>query len=278
MHPVLAAKQTATIDIISNGRLSLNVVGGWNRPELEMFGAPLREHDQRYDHLAEWLQVLEKLWTSEGEFDHHGEFFDVARGFSIPKPVQRPRPPIMNAGLSNRGMMFACEYADLCFIGLKSENLDDARAEVEKYKRTAREQFGREVQVWAHAFVVQRETMEDAEDYLEHYAVTYQDRECVDALLNASAQEVHGMPKEVFEALRVRYAAGFGGFPLVGTAGHIAARLGDLSAAGLDGVVLTWVEYVDGVKRFNRDVLPMLEQAGLRHPYSGVERTEGRHG
>src|SRR3546814_13179930 len=76
MHPVLAAKQAATIDHISNGRLTLNVVGGWNRPELEMFGAPLREHGQRYEHLAEWLQVVKMLWQSPVEFDHQGEFFD----------------------------------------------------------------------------------------------------------------------------------------------------------------------------------------------------------
>ena len=278
IHPIMAAKQTATIDIISNGRLALNVVGGWNQPELEMFGAPLREHDQRYDHLAEWLDVIRRLWSSNEEFDHHGAFFDVIRGISIPKPVQRPGPPIMNAGLSDRGRLFACEHADLCFIGLRSESFESAREEVEKYKRTARERFGREVQVWAHTYVVQRESQKEAEDYLEYYAVTNQDRECVDALLNASAQEVHDMPRALLESLRTRYAAGFGGFSLVGTAEHIAEKLEMLSNAGLDGVVLTWVDYAEGIKRFNRDVLPMLEQAGLRRPFRGVANMAASHG
>src|SRR3546814_5858180 len=89
MHPVLAAKQAATIDHISNGRLTLDVVGGWNRPELEMFGAPLREHGQRYEHLAEWLQVVKMLWQSPDEFDHHGEFFDIIGGISLPKPDRK---------------------------------------------------------------------------------------------------------------------------------------------------------------------------------------------
>jgi FMNH2-dependent dimethyl sulfone monooxygenase len=272
IHPLVAAKQTATIDIISKGRLGINVVGGWNRPEIEMFGAPLREHDQRYDYLAEWLDVIKRLWSSNEEFDHHGEFFNVIRGISIPKPVQRPRPPIMNAGLSDRGRLFACEHADMCFIGLRSETLEGIRDEVEAYRRTARDRFGREVQVWTPTTVVQRETQKEADDYLEYYAVTHQDRESVDGLISIATPEVRNMPPEMWEALRARFAAGFGGFPLVGTAERIFETLNMLSSAGLDGVLLTWVDYVDGVNRFNREVLPLLEQAGLRRPFARFSR------
>src|SRR4029077_19590097 len=270
IHPLVAAKQTATIDIISNGRLGINVVGGWNRPEIEMFGAALREHDQRYDYLAEWLCVIKRLWRSNEEFDHHCEFFNVIRGISIPKPVQRPRPPIMNAGLSDRGRLFACEHADMCFIGLRSETLEGIRDEVEAYRRTARERFGREVQVWTPTTVVQRETQKEADDYLEYFAVTHRDQESVNGLISIAAPEVRNMPPEVWEAMRTRFAAGFGGFPLVGTTERIFEKLNMLSSAGLDGVLLTLVDYADGVERFNRDVLPLLEQAGLRQPFAGL--------
>jgi hypothetical protein len=47
----------------------------WKGYPLEMFGAPLREHDERYDHLAEWLQVIRRLWSESDEFDFHGSFF-----------------------------------------------------------------------------------------------------------------------------------------------------------------------------------------------------------
>ncbi|KRB80648.1 alkanesulfonate monooxygenase [Sphingomonas sp. Root710] len=270
IHPIVVAKQTATIDIISNGRLALNVVGGWNRPELEMFGAPLREHDQRYDYLAEWLDILKRLWRSTEEFDHHGDFFDVVQAISNPKPVQRPHPPIMNAGHSDRGRRFACEHADLCFIGIHSEAPESIRAEIEKYKNMAREQFGRDVQVWAHSYVVQRDTQREADDFVDYYAVRHQDRESIDGLIALSVPEVKDMPREKWEAVRTRYAAGFGGFPLVGTAGRIAERLTMLSDAGLDGVLLTWIDFVDGAQRFNRDVLPLLEQAGLRKPFAAA--------
>lgn len=98
IHPITCAKQTATIHIISGGRLGLNVVGGWNRHELEMFGAPMREHDDRYEQLEEWLAIIKKLWIETEEFDFAGAFYRVQRGASMPKLVQKPHPPIMKPG------------------------------------------------------------------------------------------------------------------------------------------------------------------------------------
>src|SRR4051794_41158721 len=69
VHPIMAAKQATTIDHISGGRFALNIVCGWFEPELEMFGAPIMEHDTRYAYAQEWFDVLKLLWTSEDEFD-----------------------------------------------------------------------------------------------------------------------------------------------------------------------------------------------------------------
>ncbi len=265
IHPLLAAKQTATIDHISGGRLGYNIVGGWNRHELEMFGAPLREHEGRYEYLAEWLQVIEKVWASDTPFDHDGEFFRVRGGFTLPKPLQKPRVPIMNAGGSEQGRRFACAHADMCFVIIKTEDAEQIRAEVDSYKKMAREEFGREVQVWTNTFVVQRETQKEAEDFLRYYAVEMQDRECVDAWLASQLAESKSFPPHVLETLRMRFAAGAGGFPLVGTAERITSALKLMSDCGIDGVLLTWADgYVEGIERFARGVLPLLEQDGLR--------------
>ena len=128
VHPVLAAKQMMTIDHISGGRCGLNIVGGWHRPEIEMFGVPLREHDERYELAEEWTTIVRELWTREEEFDFHGRFFDLTGLYAEPKPIQRPRPPIMNAGGSPRGQRFAAEYGDLVFVFLPELRTPPARA------------------------------------------------------------------------------------------------------------------------------------------------------
>lgn len=268
-HPIVTAKQCATIDIISNGRFGLNVVGGWNRPELEMFGVPMKEHDERYEYLAEWLDIMTRLWQSHKAFDHHGQFFDIVEGASAPGPIQTPRPPIMNAGGSARGMRFAAEHADMCFVIIQSEDPAKIRAQVDEYKLLAKQEFNRDVQVWSSAYVVQRETDEEAQRYLQHYSVDYEDTAAVDAWIKVLSVESKLMSPDAFRTARQRFAAGAGGFPLVGTPERIVSRLDMLSDSGVDGVVLTWVDFVDGLTRFIRDCLPLMEEAGLREKFNG---------
>ncbi|MFZ1992189.1 MAG: LLM class flavin-dependent oxidoreductase, partial [Alphaproteobacteria bacterium] len=69
IHPVLAAKQATTIDHISGGRFTLNVVTGWHKSEIESFGADMLEHDERYSLAAEWIEVMTRLWTEEAPVD-----------------------------------------------------------------------------------------------------------------------------------------------------------------------------------------------------------------
>lgn len=269
MHPIACAKQCTTIDIISGGRFGLNVVGGWNKHELEMFGAPLKEHDARYDQLGEWLAVIERMWSEQEEFDFSGEFYNVLRGASMPKPVQRPRPPVMNAGGSPRGMRFACEHADMAFVILRSNDPETCRKQIDEYKNTARNEFGREVQVWTYCPVVQRDTRREAEEYLRYYAVEMEDKDSVDAWSEGLGAQTKIVSPEAMKEMRIRFAAGAGGNILLGTADDIAGQLRDFNDAGLDGVLCTWVDFYDGLARFTRDVLPLLESGGLRAPFGG---------
>lgn len=69
-HPLIAARQFATIDHIADGRFGLNIVSGWNQPEYEMFGLDLPvEHDVRGRYGQEWWDVIRTGWDTEGEFD-----------------------------------------------------------------------------------------------------------------------------------------------------------------------------------------------------------------
>ena len=266
IHPIVAAKQSATIDIISGGRFGLNVVGGWNKPEFDMFGSQLAAHDKRYEHLEEWLHVLKRLWTEKDEFDHRGEFLTLKGAVSRPQPVQKPKPPIMNAGGSPRGQRFACEHADMCFVSLEDEDHAAWKRQIDSYKVMAREQFGREISVWTVAGVVQRETREEAEAYLHYYAVENEDKIAVQAFTDRVTVESQGRTALQLQRARHRLAAAAGGQLLVGTAEDIAEGFQSLSDIGIDGCLLAWNNFADGLERF-AEVMPLLESRGLREPF-----------
>jgi FMNH2-dependent dimethyl sulfone monooxygenase len=76
-HPIVAAKQSTVIDHISGGRYTLNVVNGWNYPEMDMFGVSLLEHEDRYACAEEWVTIVKRLWTEDERFDFDGRFYQI---------------------------------------------------------------------------------------------------------------------------------------------------------------------------------------------------------
>ncbi len=255
VHPIVAAKQAATIDHISNGRFALNIVCGWFQDEFGMFGAPVMEHDTLYEYAAEWVEIVRKLWTVEEEFDYEGRFFKVEKGFSQPKPIQKPYPAIMNAGSSGTGARFAAKYADMVFTNIGIVSPDEARAKVRELRRVGREDYGREFQVWGSCSIVCRPTQQEAEDWARYYILEKGDWEAVKKL------RVNPIPPAPGERLR---SPGWGGYLIVGTPERMADELTTIAALGVDGVVLSWVNYQEELRDWNREVMPLLVQAGLR--------------
>ncbi|HEY8579096.1 MAG TPA: LLM class flavin-dependent oxidoreductase [Beijerinckiaceae bacterium] len=263
IHPIVAAKQATTIDHISRGRFALNVVCGWFEPELEMFGAPVMAHDDRYAYAAEWLEVLKLLWTSEKEFDHEGRFFHIKRGFHEPKPIQAPFPPIMNAGGSGVGRHFAAKHCDMLFVHVKGEDIAAARRDVEEVRALA-QSYGRTLQVWINCYCVLDDTEAKARAFRDWYVNEMGDWEAVDNLVRSLGIQTGVLPPEMLEAAKYHFIAGWGGYPLVGDAARVAEEMAKLADVGADGLLLSWPRYGEGLRRFIAEVLPRLERAGLR--------------
>jgi len=89
-HPIRAAEDTALIDVLSGGRLELGVGRGYQSIEFNAFGIPLSEARARTD---ESIEIIKRLWTSEGPLDFEGRFFTFSGIALQPKPLQRPHPP-----------------------------------------------------------------------------------------------------------------------------------------------------------------------------------------
>jgi FMNH2-dependent dimethyl sulfone monooxygenase len=85
-NPALLAKQAASLDRISGGRLTLNVVSSWWRDEATKYGIPFDEHDDRYARTEEWLDVLQSCWKQQ-HTSHTGRFYNIDDNILSPKPL-----------------------------------------------------------------------------------------------------------------------------------------------------------------------------------------------
>ncbi|HZZ52609.1 MAG TPA: LLM class flavin-dependent oxidoreductase [Pseudonocardia sp.] len=258
LHPLLAAKQAATVDAIAGGRFGLNAVMGWFEPEFDMFGVATLEHEDRYRFGDEWMSVINRLWTEPEPFDHRGETFQLTGAVSSPRPTSRPL--VLNAGASPAGIDFSARHADVNFATIL--NVEHARGLVASIHEAALAQE-RRVRVMTYGTVVIGDTEAEAR---RRY------REILDGGdLEAARNFMRfvGLNSTSFEAhiaavLEEHFVSSGGGYPLVGTATQVADELSALSEAGIEGFLMGGVPYDGMLVRFEAEVLPELRRRGLR--------------
>jgi alkanesulfonate monooxygenase len=144
--PTLAARQFASLDQFSGGRLAVHYISGGSDDEQKRDGDWL-DHDQRYARTDEYLDVLHKVWQADKPFDHEGAHYRALNAFSEVKPLQtrngRPHVPVYFGGASEAAIPVAGKYADV--YALWGESLEQARelttrvrAEAAKHGRSVR--------------------------------------------------------------------------------------------------------------------------------------------
>jgi alkanesulfonate monooxygenase len=108
--PTVAAKMAATLDHVSGGRVSLNIVTGGSPPELAMDG-DFVEHDARYRRTAEFIAVMKRVWSGD-DVDFAGEFYRIRGATLRPRPAQTPFPRLYLGGSSEAALAVAAEHID----------------------------------------------------------------------------------------------------------------------------------------------------------------------
>jgi alkanesulfonate monooxygenase SsuD/methylene tetrahydromethanopterin reductase-like flavin-dependent oxidoreductase (luciferase family) len=269
-NPLIAAKEFVTADHIGAGRFGLNLVVGWNEGEFEMFGVSQRAHADRYVFAQEWLDAVMRAWTERDTFDVVGDYFTLKGVRAFPKPFGGTRPIIMNAGSSATGQAFALKNCDAYFTANAASrvSLDAAAAKVDEIKKQART-FGREIEVFTVGQVVCRSTQLEAEDYYRHAMIDNADWGAVDGMLALKDITPDGMPFDEYEKKR-RYFAGnaIGGYPYVGTPDRVSEELANVSRAGMRGIAVSFVNYLNEFPYFCDEVLPRLARLGVRETVS----------
>lgn len=107
-HPGILAKTGTTLDIISGGRFILGVGAGWFKNEFEAFSFPF---EKRVSQMRETVEIVKMLWT-QPVVDYQGKFYRISKAVSLPKPLQKPHPPIWIGSSGPRMLRLTAELGD----------------------------------------------------------------------------------------------------------------------------------------------------------------------
>jgi len=250
--PALLAKQAANIDHISGGRLSLNVVSSWWADEARQYGVAFERHDDRYARTAEWLEVLDGVW-SQDQFSFAGKYYRVEKTVLEPKPRSRPRPTIYAGGESEAAKELIARRADAYLMhGDPPEKIRQRIADLS----ARRERWDLPpLKFGVAGFVILRRTEGEAQAELRRItdvkqsAAGYQNYQ----QWLAGTQLEQRVSLEDYSVSNRGLRSG-----LVGTPESIAERVFEFERAGVDLLLLQFSPQAEEMERFAAQVIPLV--------------------
>jgi FMNH2-dependent dimethyl sulfone monooxygenase len=257
--PALLAKQAANIDHISGGRLSLNVVSSWWADEARQYGVHFEQHDDRYARTAEWLEVVNGVWTQE-RFSFSGKHYRVENTVLEPKPVSKPRPLLYAGGESEAAKNLIARNCDAYVMhGDPPANIRAKIADMAE----RRERLGfPPLRFGVAAYAIVRDTAEEADAELRRItdvkqnAVGYQNYQ----------QWLSGTQLEQRVSLE-DYSVSNRGLRsgLVGTPEQVKAQIAEFEQAGVDVLLLQFSPQLEEMERFSEQLIRDRPRLALDH-------------
>src|SRR5581483_4724885 len=143
-HPVLLAREAATLDLLSDGRFELGLGAGVSGSEFQEMGIPFANAGTRVGHLEETLQIMKRLFTEE-TVNFNGKYYTITGMKGYPRPAQKPHMPILVAGAGERMLKLAAREADIIAIGSKisAQGADPTEATLEQKIEWIKESAGK---------------------------------------------------------------------------------------------------------------------------------------
>jgi alkanesulfonate monooxygenase len=268
--PSVAARMTATLDRITNGRLLINVVTGGDPVENKGDGIFL-DHDERYAVTREFLNVYSDLLAGK-TVDFEGKHIHIEDGRLLFKPLQSPRPPLYFGGSSDAGIDVAVDAVDKYLTW--GEPPAQVAAKIAKVKAAAAKR-GRELSFGIRLHVIVRETNDEAwkaaSDLIKHVtdetvASAQKIFSRMDSVGQQRMMQLHGGRRDQLEISPNLWAGvglvrGGAGTALVGDAETVAARIKEYQDVGVDTFIMSGYPHLEEAYRFAELVFPRLSLA-----------------
>ena len=265
-QPTLAARQLATLDQLSRGRVAVHIITGGADEEMARDGDFSNKAD-RYARTDEYLSVLRREWTAESPFDHSGRFYNVRQGYSAIKPTHLP---VFFGGSSDEAIEVAGRHADV--YALWGEALDEVAGVVRRVRASAA-RHGRQNLGFSLSL---RPILADTEEAAWKRAADIVER--VRALRSASGAPTagHAPPNVGSQRLLATAARGYrldkclwtglaavGGARgnstgLVGTPEQVADALLDYFDVGIDHFLIRGFEPLSDAVQYGRELIPRV--------------------
>ena len=268
--PALAARQFASLDQYSGGRLAVHYISGGSDDEQQRDGDWL-DHDQRYDRTDEYLEVLHKVWAADQPFDHAGAHYRARNAFSEVKPVQtrngRPHVPVYFGGASEAAIPVAGKYADV--YALWGESLAQARelttrvrAEAAKHGRNVRFSVSfrpilaeTEDKAWARAEAILAETRRLR--VVQGFGRGGPQQSEGARRLLAAAEKGARVDKRLWTAIAQETGARSNSTALVGTPEQVADALLDYHDLGVSTFLIRGFDPLEDATDYGRALIPL---------------------
>jgi FMNH2-dependent dimethyl sulfone monooxygenase len=267
--PAVAAKQIATINHLSNGRVAVNIVSGWFRGEFAAIGEPWLDHDERYRRSEEFIRALRGIWTQDA-FTFKGFFYHFDNYSLKPKPIE-PLPEIFQGGSSRAARDMASRVSDWYFTN--GNTPDEIAKQVDDIQAKAAKN-GHKVRVGVNAFSIARDTEAEAKAVLAEI-IQKANPEAVNAFAHevknagkASPEGQGNWAKSTFEDL-VQYNDGFRS-NLIGTPHQVAERILALKDAGASLILLGFLHFQEEIEHFGKQVIPLVRELEARRSHAAI--------
>ena len=168
---------------------------------------------------------------------------------------------LIYAGNSPSGVDFSARNVDINFASL--DTIETMTEYTKNIRHKAHSEYGRDISTMTYGLVVARDTEKEAKDAFQSI-IDHGDWGAAGNVMKVAGMESQSFNEQI-QKFQERFIAGWAGYPVVGSPEQVVEELGRLNAAGMDGMIMGFLDYNEEMKYFGERVLPLMKQAGLRH-------------